>query len=213
MQAQGAGRCVAACASFARTLLLGAHTHDSHTRASPSPSTGALLSAASFQQPPDASLYIYTALRAASLFSAAHHRAPDVPDADALTELAEGLVGAWSEGEDLAGVGIEDGAWREALGKVCGEVCVLLSLSLVPSLSFFLSRLASLPCLARVLTHPPRRHHSARAPPGTTLPQTSALVGGLVAQEAIKLITRQYGPLEGTCVWDGIRSGAGVLSP
>ncbi|TNY23845.1 NEDD8-activating enzyme E1 regulatory subunit [Rhodotorula diobovata] len=136
---------------------------------------GALLSAASFQQPPDASLYIYTALRAASLFSAAHHRAPDVPDADALTELAEGLVGAWSEGEDLAGVGIEDGAWREALGKVCGEV--------------------------------------ARAPPGTTLPQTSALVGGLVAQEAIKLITRQYGPLEGTCVWDGIRSGAGVLSP
>ncbi|BGP43074.1 hypothetical protein JCM10449v2_007089 [Rhodotorula kratochvilovae] len=136
---------------------------------------GALLSAASFQSPPDASLYIYTALRAASLFRAAHARAPDVDDAEALAALAEGLIRGWSEGEDLAAMGVEDDAWRKELGKVCAEV--------------------------------------ARAPPGTTLPQTSALLGGLVAQEAIKLITRQYGPLEGVCVWDGIRSGTGVLSP
>ncbi|CEQ39396.1 SPOSA6832_00915, partial [Sporobolomyces salmonicolor] len=40
---------------------------------------------------------------------------------------------------------------------------------------------------------------------------TSALLGGLVAQEAIKLVTRQYVPLSGTCVWDGVRSGTGVL--
>lgn len=38
------------------------------------------------------------------------------------------------------------------------------------------------------------------------LPQIAALLGGLVAQEAIKLITRQYIPLNGTCIFDGIHS-------
>ncbi|GAA5825049.1 hypothetical protein JCM3770_004513 [Rhodotorula araucariae] len=137
---------------------------------------GTLLSAASFQTPPDASLYIYTALRAASQFRSAHGRAPDVQDAAALAALAEDLLRGWCAGaEDLAAIGIEEAVWKDELAKVCAEV--------------------------------------ARAPPGTTLPQTAALVGGLVAQEAIKLITRQYGPLEGVCVWDGVRSGTGVLSP
>ncbi|KPV72506.1 uncharacterized protein RHOBADRAFT_55611 [Rhodotorula graminis WP1] len=136
---------------------------------------GALLASASFQQPPDASLFIYTALRAASLFTAEHARSPDRDDAPALYALAERLVREWSEGEDLEGMGVEEGGWTEGLRKVCAEV--------------------------------------ARAPPGTTLPQTSALLGGLVAQEAIKLITRQYGPLDRVCVWDGIRSGTGVLRP
>lgn len=45
----------------------------------------------------------------------------------------------------------------------------------------------------------------------STLPQTSALLGGLVAQEAIKLITKQYVPLNPgeTCIWDGITSMTG----
>ncbi|GAA5948295.1 hypothetical protein JCM3765_001356 [Sporobolomyces pararoseus] len=44
----------------------------------------------------------------------------------------------------------------------------------------------------------------------STLPQTSALLGGLVAQESIKLITKQYVPLVGeTCIWDGITSMTG----
>lgn len=44
----------------------------------------------------------------------------------------------------------------------------------------------------------------------STLPQTAALLGGLVAQESIKLITKQYVPLVGeTCVWDGITSMTG----
>ena len=38
------------------------------------------------------------------------------------------------------------------------------------------------------------------------LPQVAALLGGIVAQEAIKLITRQYTPLNGTCIYDGIHS-------
>lgn len=34
----------------------------------------------------------------------------------------------------------------------------------------------------------------------------SSLVGGLVAQEALKVLTRQYVPLDNTCVFDGARS-------
>ena len=39
----------------------------------------------------------------------------------------------------------------------------------------------------------------------------SSVTGGMAAQEAIKLITRQYVPVDGTVVWDGIRGKAGVF--
>jgi len=46
----------------------------------------------------------------------------------------------------------------------------------------------------------------------STLPQTSALLGGLVAQETIKLVTHQYVPVVGeTVVWDGITSATGRI--
>jgi amyloid beta precursor protein binding protein 1 len=41
---------------------------------------------------------------------------------------------------------------------------------------------------------------------GGELHNVSALTGGLVAQEALKVITRQYVPLDNTCVFDGVRS-------
>lgn len=41
---------------------------------------------------------------------------------------------------------------------------------------------------------------------GGELHNISALVGGLVAQEALKVITRQYGPLDNTCIFDGVHS-------
>lgn len=41
---------------------------------------------------------------------------------------------------------------------------------------------------------------------GGELHNISALTGGLVAQEALKVITRQYVPLDNTCVFDGVRS-------
>ncbi|RAL15770.1 NEDD8-activating enzyme E1 regulatory subunit [Aspergillus homomorphus CBS 101889] len=41
---------------------------------------------------------------------------------------------------------------------------------------------------------------------GGELHNVSALTGGLVAQEALKVMTRQYVPLDNTCVFDGIRS-------
>lgn len=41
---------------------------------------------------------------------------------------------------------------------------------------------------------------------GGELHNISALTGGLVAQEALKVLTRQYVPLENTCIFDGIGS-------
>lgn len=39
----------------------------------------------------------------------------------------------------------------------------------------------------------------------------SALTGGMVAQEAIKVLTRQYVPIDNTCVFDGITSKSAVF--
>ncbi|KDQ10726.1 hypothetical protein BOTBODRAFT_488758 [Botryobasidium botryosum FD-172 SS1] len=51
----------------------------------------------------------------------------------------------------------------------------------------------------------------ARAPT-SDLPTTAAFLGGLVAQEAIKLVTKQYVPLEGVCVVDLVASTTGVIT-
>ncbi|KAH9949739.1 hypothetical protein B0H21DRAFT_88179 [Amylocystis lapponica] len=50
----------------------------------------------------------------------------------------------------------------------------------------------------------------ARAPTAD-LPNTAAFLGGLVAQEAIKLITRQYVPVAGICVVDLVDMWTGVV--
>lgn len=41
---------------------------------------------------------------------------------------------------------------------------------------------------------------------GADLPQIAAFLGGVVAQEAIKIITKQYVPLNGTWILDGMKS-------
>lgn len=41
---------------------------------------------------------------------------------------------------------------------------------------------------------------------GGELHNIASLAGGLVAQESLKVITKQYGPLDNTCVFDGARS-------
>lgn len=46
---------------------------------------------------------------------------------------------------------------------------------------------------------------------GQELHNISSLTGGMVAQEAIKIITRQYVPLDNTCIYDGIRGSTAVL--
>lgn len=51
----------------------------------------------------------------------------------------------------------------------------------------------------------------ARAPT-SDLPTTAAFLGGLVAQEAIKIITTQYVPINGHCVVDLVGSWTGVVN-
>jgi amyloid beta precursor protein binding protein 1 len=46
---------------------------------------------------------------------------------------------------------------------------------------------------------------------GGELHNISSLAGGLVAQEVIKVITKQYIPVDNTCLFDGIKSVASVL--
>lgn len=43
------------------------------------------------------------------------------------------------------------------------------------------------------------------------VPSTAALLGGVAAQEAIKLITRQYIPLDNTAVYDGVQQAVGTF--
>ncbi|KAL8732519.1 MAG: hypothetical protein Q9166_002733 [cf. Caloplaca sp. 2 TL-2023] len=46
---------------------------------------------------------------------------------------------------------------------------------------------------------------------GAELHNISALTGGMVAQEVIKVITKQYIPIDNTCVFDGIASKSAVF--
>jgi amyloid beta precursor protein binding protein 1 len=46
---------------------------------------------------------------------------------------------------------------------------------------------------------------------GAELHNISALTGGMVAQEIIKIITKQYIPIDNTCIFDGITSRTQVL--
>ena len=46
---------------------------------------------------------------------------------------------------------------------------------------------------------------------GGELHNISALTGGMVAQEIIKVITKQYIPIDNTCIFDGITSRTQVL--
>ncbi|KAK4193823.1 hypothetical protein QBC35DRAFT_7253 [Podospora australis] len=46
---------------------------------------------------------------------------------------------------------------------------------------------------------------------GGELHNIAALTGGMVAQETIKIITKQYVPIDNTCIFDGIHSRAQIL--
>jgi amyloid beta precursor protein binding protein 1 len=47
---------------------------------------------------------------------------------------------------------------------------------------------------------------------GSEIHNISALTGGMVAQEIIKVVTKQYIPIHNTCVVDGIFSTTQVLT-
>lgn len=46
---------------------------------------------------------------------------------------------------------------------------------------------------------------------GGEMHNISAVLGGMVAQEIIKVVTRQYIPVDNTCIFDGIESRCQVL--
>ena len=46
---------------------------------------------------------------------------------------------------------------------------------------------------------------------GGELHNISSVTGGMVAQECIKIITRQYVPVDNTCIFDGVRGKTEVL--
>ena len=46
---------------------------------------------------------------------------------------------------------------------------------------------------------------------GGELHNISAITGGMVAQEMIKIITKQYVPIDNACIFDGIDSRCQVL--
>ena len=46
---------------------------------------------------------------------------------------------------------------------------------------------------------------------GGELHNISAVTGGMVAQEVIKIVTQQYIPVDNTCIFDGIESRCQVL--
>lgn len=52
--------------------------------------------------------------------------------------------------------------------------------------------------------------HSVRAG-GAELHNIAALTGGLVSQEVIKVVTKQYIPVDNTCVFDGVKSKSSVI--
>lgn len=52
--------------------------------------------------------------------------------------------------------------------------------------------------------------YSARAG-GAELHNISALTGGIVSQEIIKVITEQYITVDNTCVFDGVKSKSAVF--
>jgi len=48
--------------------------------------------------------------------------------------------------------------------------------------------------------------------PTADLPNTAALLGGVVAQEVIKMITKQYVPIDGYCVVDLVETWTGMIN-
>lgn len=63
------------------------------------------------------------------------------------------------------------------------------------------------PCVAKIQSIIAELERAA----GAELHSISALTGGMVAQEAIKVLTKQYIPVDNACVFDGIVSRAAVF--
>lgn len=87
---------------------------------------------------------------------------------------------------------------EDAVGELCVPLCVLRNETdyyLATQTVFFSS--SSLMNRTRA--------------PAADMPNVAAFLGGMVAQEAIKIITRQYVPIAGYCVVDLVDSWTGIV--
>jgi len=92
------------------------------------------------------------------------------------------------------------------------EVFLAMNIDAIPSSA--LSELKSLEDMIEGGTFEERIEKAieeVRRTQGNEMHNTSSITGGMVAQEAIKLLTRQYVPVDGVVIWDGIRSRTEVV--
>lgn len=53
--------------------------------------------------------------------------------------------------------------------------------------------------------------HARTRAGGAELHNIASLAGGMIAQEVIKVVTKQYIPVDNTCVFDGVKSLSEVM--
>lgn len=84
-------------------------------------------------------------------------------------------------------------------------------LNLTPYITSVFSLLPQSPELTTALSHTLSiaKEIQRSGPTGGELHNISSLTGGMVAQEVIKVITRQYVPVDNCCVFDGVGSESG----
>lgn len=135
-------------------------------------------------------LPIYLAFLTSEKFFEKHGRYPgSLPDdAGDASDLAEFVSLASSVLVNLGG----SGQISEDLQNVLGELCVFFHRFLLCGLLTYFYGTS-----VRAATQ--------------ELPQIASFTGGIISQEAIKLITRQYVPTVGNCVYDGIKGACGVI--
>lgn len=144
---------------------------------------------ASWSEIPDDALNIHLGFQAAEAFFVQHGRYPGAVE-DAATTSADALA-------------LSEIATRQLAALDCGDVTEELANVLLEMCAHFPDTIFRLSLIPGLL-------HSCRSG-ASDLPQIAALMGGLVAQESIKLITKQYIPLNGTSVFNGIKSTTGIV--
>ena len=141
------------------------------------------------------------------------------PNSDRLASVMRKLADP-PDGTLCAGPGLINVATEEELANVENAEAMMMPLSLIPiylalyatshvataSAEEILARIGQI--VPNAGQHPRLREAAEEVARtgGGELHNISALTGGMVAQEMIKIITKQYIPIDNTCIFDGIGS-------
>ncbi|KAL2870658.1 NEDD8-activating enzyme E1 regulatory subunit [Aspergillus lucknowensis] len=107
-------------------------------------------------------------------------------------EILDAVVTGIQEGKYSEGSLGDDSVWSSELDRILGDI------------ASDVSNPTDNDARERVL----EATRELRRTEGGELHNISSLTGGLVAQESLKVITRQYVPLDNTCIFNGIRSSS-----